>query len=205
MAAHGPEQPRHVTQQPRDSVSPGAGEEDPSAAGWLGELGRRAQVHRPRLCGLPGLLRLPSEWEASLPPLRAQLGEWEHLGQHDGGRKGNRILRWARGCTLIMGGWRVEASHLDTPVRPFHENVPPCAHPAGLPAAGLHLPNPQDSRGTSLETGGCPLSGLGCLELTSGGDMPAACSLSQSPSCNLSYSPSSGWTPLRLLFPFRPW
>lgn len=94
------------------------------------------------------------------------------------------------GAPSSWGGWRVEASHLDPPVRPFHENVPPCAHPAGLPAAGLHLPNPQDSRGTSLETGGCPLSGLGCLELTSGGDMPAACSLSQSPSCNLSYSPS---------------
>lgn len=68
----------------------------------------------------------------------------------------------------------VEASHLDPPCvlstrmrTPAHA-PPVCQQPAST------FPNPQDSRGTSPETGGCRLSGRGCLELTSGGDMPGA-------------------------------
>lgn len=78
---------------------------------------------------------------------------------------------------------------------------------APRPSASTRPPPPQTHRapGTPALRREAALCGPGCLELTSGGDMPAGCSGTQSPSYTLSCPPSAGRTPLRLLFPFRPW
>lgn len=202
MAAHGPEPPQHVTPQPHDSVSPAAGEEDRSLQGGydtlLGEGRRGFLVH-----SCVGSLGSCSGVGASPPSFQAQLRAWEHLGPWDRGGKGNRLRTWARGRTLSISGggsWKRQTS---TPCI-----LPPGMRPRHMPSptSTTRPPRPQPTGLSGHQTGDTRLPFVAAAVWNRPQEETGQLgrSVTRSHSCNLACSPSSGRTPLRLLFPFRP-